>query len=314
MTEREWAESRDPAAMVRVARGRVSRCCGCRWSYNAENDTLSMLPGEQCCPRCDNAPFLDGCNPVTSDRKFRLWVEACRAAGYSPRDGRINLDTRKGLAAAVSLYSSDLAGMPMTARADLLREIVGNPFRPVTLPNAPDCVVCGGSGRFAVGSGEDAEPMRCRCCPWRTPDVIRLAESAYEERERLCIHEVGGPLARCGRCGDTGIIDDGTLDPLTLAALADALLEAGCPEEVECGGCVDGDVGCPECEGLGVYYDPPYSLKRYTCPHCTDGLCDARCLPCKGTGRVPHPLIEHLRSPDPHVKGCWVIDTLTGRE
>ncbi len=27
----------------------------------------------------------------------------------------------------------------------------------------------------------------------------------------------------------------------------------------------------------------------------------------------PHPLIAHLRSPGPHWRGCWAIDTLLGK-
>jgi uncharacterized protein (TIGR02996 family) len=67
-------------------------------------------------------------------------------------------------------------------------------------------------------------------------------------------------------------------------ALADFLDEnAG---SVECDECVDGDVGCSVCEGVGIYYDPPYSLNRLKCPHCTDGLLAEKCPTCFGTGRV----------------------------
>lgn len=34
----------------------------------------------------------------------------------------------------------------------------------------------------------------------------------------------------------------------------------------------------------------------------------------KGTGRLPHPILAHLREPGPHVRGCHIIDLLTGRE
>jgi hypothetical protein len=64
-----------------------------------------------------------------------------------------------------------------SAQCELLRELVGNPFRPVPHDSA-----------------------------WRTPDVTGLARSAYEER----------------------ILPAGTLDPVRLGVLADALEEAGC--------------------------------------------------------------------------------------
>ncbi len=63
--------------------------------------------------------------------------------------------------------------------ADLFREVFGNPFRPVEASGA-----------------------------WRTADVVRLAEAAYEERS----------------------LPAGTLSPDRLAVLADALEEAGCAD------------------------------------------------------------------------------------
>jgi hypothetical protein len=91
------------------------------------------------------------------------------------------------------------------AQAALLRDIAGNPFRLVTLSPA-----------------------------WKTPQVVALAQAAYDQRE----------------------IPSGTLDPVRLAVLADALEEAGCTD--------------PE-------------------------------------------LLGHLRSPCPHVRGCWVVDLLLGK-
>ena len=68
----------------------------------------------------------------------------------------------------------------------LLREIFGNPFRPVVLDPA-----------------------------WRTPNAVALAETIYEERE----------------------LPSGHLDRTRLAVLADALLDAGCDNEVILGHC-----------------------------------------------------------------------------
>jgi hypothetical protein len=65
-------------------------------------------------------------------------------------------------------------------QADLLREILGNPYRPIPFDPA-----------------------------WPTPTVISLAQAAYQER----------------------LLPTGHLDPARLAILADALEEAGCPEQ-----------------------------------------------------------------------------------
>jgi hypothetical protein len=91
-------------------------------------------------------------------------------------------------------------------QARLLREVLGNPFRPVT----PDPA-------------------------WLTPDVLSLAQAAYEHRK----------------------LPRGTLEPDRLALLADALEDAGCDSA------------------------------------------DLR---------------GHLRGPGPHVRGCWAVDLVLGRQ
>jgi hypothetical protein len=98
------------------------------------------------------------------------------------------------------------AGAELAEQANLLRDIFGNPFRPLAV-----------------------EPA------WRTPDVLRLAEAAYEERS----------------------LPSGELDNARLAVLADALEDAGC----DCG-----------------------------------------------------ELLDHLRSPGPHVRGCNALDAVLGKE
>jgi hypothetical protein len=88
----------------------------------------------------------------------------------------------------------------------LLRCVFGNPFCPAALP--PD---------------------------QRTPDIVNLAQSAYDER----------------------IMPSGQLHPARIAVLSDALEEAGCDNE---------------------------------------------------------DILAHLRSPGPHVRGCWAVDLVLGKE
>jgi hypothetical protein len=96
--------------------------------------------------------------------------------------------------------SKDLA-----AQCELLRELIGNPFRPVSLDPA-----------------------------WQTAAVFALAQAAYDNR----------------------ILPAGTLEPLRLAILADALEEAGCTEQA---------------------------------------------------------ILDHLRGSGPHVRGCWALDAVLGK-
>jgi hypothetical protein len=89
--------------------------------------------------------------------------------------------------------------------ADLLREVVGNPFHPVRwLRDVRDIGLQGLDAWEKAGGNRWADTV-LRC--YRGTDVIRLAEAAYEER-----------------------LDNRSLDPVRLAILADALEEAGCLE------------------------------------------------------------------------------------
>jgi hypothetical protein len=109
-------------------------------------------------------------------------------------------------AAGQARLSGAWAGEVEAGQADLLRDVVGNPCRPVTVSPA-----------------------------WRTPQVVALAQAAYDQRE----------------------LPAGTLDVVRLAVLADALEDAGCDQA---------------------------------------------------------DLLAHLRGPGPHVRGCWAVDLILGKQ
>jgi len=101
-------------------------------------------------------------------------------------------------------------------------------------------------GRGNAGRAELARLLRCVFGPlpfrgvprqpsWLTPEVLTLAQAAYQER----------------------ILPSGELDPARLAILADALEEAGCAN--------------PD-------------------------------------------ILSHLRGAGPHVRGCWAVDLILGKE
>src|SRR5262245_30406398 len=82
------------------------------------------------------------------------------------------------------------------------------------------------------------------------------------------------------------IYNDRELDLLPI--LADALEDAGCDSEEDCQICVGG-------------------VRMSSWEVC-------QCETCGGAGRFPNPLLAHLRGPGPHVRGCWVVDLLLGKE
>jgi hypothetical protein len=112
----------------------------------------------------------------------RLWEgEPWRSPLWGRRAGTAALVTHPDLGRMIPdvVYALFPPGDDRHRSADLLRDMSGNPFRPV-------------------------EASRT----WRTADVVRLAEAAYEERT----------------------LPAGTLNLDRLAVLADALEEAGCAD------------------------------------------------------------------------------------
>ncbi len=120
--------------------------------------------------------------------------------------------------------------------ANLLREIVGNPWRPIRLERG--CEMCGGTGEVEhhSGSGSQKCPMGyddstdklfwvgCKTPEsWLTSTVTALAQKIYDER-------------------DFGL----------MPMLADALEEAGCDEAAILNHCREDGTGAPHIRGCWV--------------------------------------------------------------
>lgn len=317
MTESEWLASTGPAAMIqRLMHGsmNVVRPIG----RPAVSDRKLRLFACACCRVCW---------PLLTDERSRRAVEVAeRFADGAATTGELDSaceggETANGSAldrggnsdaAFLAAWAADpdpqraarhISGgdnrtasiarraISRIASANILRDIIGNPFAPVVLPDRSACKKCKGKGTVPAGAGGAVvgRPDRVACpacngtghqpCPYLTPLVLAIAETAYEDRN-----------------------ERGELLPVNLMALHDALVDAGFPtEEV-----------CPTCKGKREYPDPPF-LRLYT-----------RCLspepPWGGsvgrwaTGKIPHPLLAHLRSEGPHVRGCWAVDLVLGKE
>jgi hypothetical protein len=330
MTEAEWMASAYPVAMLRHLTPIRSGCCGAMWHRNA-GGTMSLAPQQKACGRCDNATVAMQDAFLVSDRK--LWLFACgvelvwgwgqgfpgrakevwavmEAADWGAAAVRelrpshdgwwLRLPARE--AAAESLRVHDLPE-DRPRWAALLRCVAGNPFRDIY---ADVDIPRGGYGTTLEGErvGWAADST-----------VLRLAQAAYDERGRPCercrgygkhyphILHVGGkpgPAEPCPACSGTGRTDDGTLDPEVLAVLSDALEEAGCDNERLLGHLRSEPDVCPWCDGTGWVpcraEDDPDG----------DRMGDLKpCRRCRNTG-----IIET----GPHVRGCWAVDLILGKE
>lgn len=145
---------------------------------------------------------------------------------------------------------------------------------------------------------------------WRTPTVIGLAQRIDGQGESVRCSVCYGTGTRnvftdrerdCNNCGGTGkltVLSEPDFSAMPI--LADALEEAGCEDEQILRHCR----GIPaRCDG-GCEFHPEWGL------FCTYEMAgpDSRwvtCKRCAGSGE---------KEPQPHLRGCWVIDLILERE
>jgi hypothetical protein len=231
--EAEWMASDNPSEMLAHVADKISprrlrlfaiACCRLmlpHWGQTSVSAARSAAAFVEAAVACE--AWADGGVPPES-RVDDYWFyimdrNASRAAQSACRE------------AAQERYGP--FGLPAWAAA-LLRDIVGNPFRPVTLPKVPTYPAAMMPGGRWVRHGTNEEAAHC---PWRTPTVLSLAQAAYEQRERKCQEclTTWKPLiVPCRMCGSVngGMADYGSLDPARLFVLSDALEEAGADGEI----------------------------------------------------------------------------------
>lgn len=257
MTEAGWLACDDPAAML-------------AWLTNAGAGGSSIA---------------DLGVKLISDRKLLLFAEAASAGCDECRRLAPERPAERALyvAHATCGMGSYRAAQIVTARrfkAAVLRDIIGNPWRPVQTET--HCAQCR-CARCTHQSGH----CRCAGCgnagwtglsvwlAWNGGTVPRLAQRIYDER---------------------------AFDLLPM--LSDALEEAGCDNEDmvrHCRG--EKRKVCHRCDGDGQAHgsDRPFEWSADTDY--------GKCVVCKGTGlSTGWALIR-----GPHARGCWVIDLLLGK-
>lgn len=179
---------------------------------------------------------------------------------------------------------------PRPGAAALLRCVTGTPWRPVDRVNIQHWLTP--AVRALASAALDHAGHPCGRCQGK--GSYRRCMHCYNEWVGdfssecvVCDHQ---PLRRevCYACkghGRMGML----LDRQRLLVLSDAVEEA--MQDESC-------LVCVRCQGYAA--DAPAGDRWHMC-----GLCN-------GAGHLPHPVLEHLRSVEPHCTGCWALSLLLG--
>jgi hypothetical protein len=187
--------------------------------------------------------------------------------------------------------------------ANFLREIVGNPRRPVTLCGMERKPFHNQHAHVDKNGGFWLEAECPACAQFRTPTVLAIAGDIYDRR---AFEEM--PVLS---------------DALEEAGLADSYEEI----DVRVSGYnhqwrvfrVTGEAVYPILHEARTFMDAVRWADRELRAklwktRVSDGTSTSPICWGRGKLRVPNPILEHLRSPGPHCRGCHVLDMLTGRE
>lgn len=224
--------------------------------------------------------------------KTESWAESGARPSGAMSDGRAfsgdysldDFDQALSIICATPIWASAHGGeCSQKTKADLLRDIIGDPFRPVRI-------------RYNLAEGDSPPGKVDFWHHWITPDVSALACNAYSLRNA-----------------------NGTIGNDRLAVLSDALIDAGCPYFLE--------TDCPFCSMHKNDPDNPfidrlgYRPERDPASGRHEGGW-GNCKTCSGGGNqnkpgficIVNPIIDHLRSHLPHIRGCWVLDIILENE
>lgn len=337
MTEAEWLACGDPAAMLnflcndwaggtnwanpspRKLRLFAVACCRLVWDGTpcpACKGVVTEWAGEQPnranCWTCKGTGKVGGLTDPRSRRAVEVAerfadglatagemqtvfdgsVQVYRQMGFTTESGPSRLASScciPNAQSAATVFVAGSVGSPSPAtQAALIRDIFGNPYSPVTLPK---CSECNGRGSKTVRDSFEggAIDVYCKRClgkgtlphPWLTPNVLAIAQAAYGgepcpecDGQGWVWNDTGGNVDR-GHCL---ACNDAGRTPFNadLRVLGDALEEAGCTDE---------------------------ALLMHLRRECAcQGDPQSICGRCDGSGRIGL-----------HVRGCWCLDLILGK-
>lgn len=223
MKEAEWLASQDPLRMLRYLFPAGGSAMGLPIEYLTPRPSARKLRlfAAACYWTCAMQADAASCGGTRAALEAEEWAEGMPPPTL-PNVVNLSLESNADPVehARSACQWGEYHHKCLPLKASLLREIVGNPFRPIVL------------GR-----------------EWINPDILRLAEAVYQERVSQECSGCKGTGRRCGKtvierhpgpndvtysectlCKGTGVGMPGCLDNASLAVLSDAIEEAGCTE------------------------------------------------------------------------------------
>ncbi len=285
MNEDKWLKGDDAEDMLawlrlprfdRLLTGRKLRllaCACCRSEWAALPDHRSRYAVKMA------ERYADGREAYAVRLRDACVAAAQAIEGVSRDDDPLGYLAHDASIAPDCVCLATAAGLPAGA-ADAVRDLFGNPFRPLRVEPSTAAVLAelysSGSVNFDIGTANSFHLTQNVL----TPTVLSVARGAYEERT-----------------------EDGLLDGERLLILADALEEAGCAN-AESPAAVRRDI-----DTMNFIMSRCFDDEAYRYYQCTlDGLY-ARLQ----EAERPHPLLEHLRSGGKHYLGCHAVDAILGK-